>query len=54
MVLWDLVQETLKMRRIVEFGDVIGMVVCNTFFKEEDSKLITHQFGDNRSLNGKG
>ena len=26
------------------------MVVCNTFFKLEDSKLITYQSGDNRSI----
>ena len=24
--------------------------VCNTFFKKEDSKLITYQSGDNRSM----
>ena len=29
--------------RILEFGDAVGMVVCNTFFKKEDSKLITYQ-----------
>ena len=23
--------------RILEFGDAVGMVVCNTFFKKEDS-----------------
>ena len=26
------------------------MVVCNTFFKKENSKLITYQYGDNRSM----
>ena len=26
------------------------MVVCNTFFKKEDSKLITYQSVDNRSM----
>ena len=36
--------------RILEFGDAVGMVVCNTFFKKEDSKLITYQSGDNRSI----
>ena len=36
--------------RILEFGDVVGMVVCNTFFKKEDSKLITYQSGNNRSM----
>ena len=36
--------------RILEFGDALGMVVCNTFFKKEDSKLITYQSGDNRSM----
>ena len=38
--------------RIVEFGDALGMVVCNTFFKKEDSKLITYQSGDDRSMIG--
>ena len=28
----------------------LGMVVCNTFFKNEDSKLINYQSGDNRSM----
>ena len=28
--------------RILEFGDSVGMVVCNTFFKKENSKLITY------------
>ena len=36
--------------RILEFGDAVGMVVCNTFFRKEDSKLITDQSGDNRSM----
>ena len=36
--------------RILEFGDAVGMVVCNTFFKKEYSKLITYQSGDNRSM----
>ena len=27
--------------RILEFGDAVDMVVCNTFFKKEDSKPIT-------------
>ena len=35
---------------ILEFGDAVVMVVCNTFFKKEDSKLITYQSGDNRSM----
>ena len=26
--------------RILEFGDAVGMVVCNTFFKKEDYKLM--------------
>ena len=47
MVVWDLVQEG---ERILEFGDGVGMVVCTTFFKKEDSKLITYQSGDNRSM----
>ena len=37
--------------RILECGD--ALVVCNTFFKKEDSKLITYQSGDNRSMIGK-
>ena len=36
--------------RILEFGDAMGMVVCNTLFKKEDSKLITYQSGDNRRM----
>ena len=36
--------------RILEFGDAVGMAVCNTFFKKEDSKLITYQSGDSRSM----
>ena len=36
--------------RILEFGDAVGMVVCNTFFKKEDTKLITYQSGDYRSM----
>ena len=32
--------------RTLEFGDAVG----NTFFKKEDSKLITYQSGDNRSM----
>ena len=36
--------------RNLEFGDAMGMVVCNTFFNKEDSKLITYQSGDNRSM----
>ena len=36
--------------RILEFGDAVGMVVCNTFFKKEDSKLITYQSVDNRGM----
>ena len=36
--------------RILEFGDAVGMVVCITFFKKEDAKLITYQPGDNRSM----
>ena len=34
---------------ILEFGDAVGMVVCNTFFKKEDSKLITYQSGPSAS-----
>ena len=36
--------------RILEFDDAVGMVVCNTFFKKEDSKLIAYHSGDNRSM----
>ena len=39
-----------KGERILEFGDAVSMVVCNTFFKKEDSMLITYKFGDNRSM----
>ena len=35
---------------ILQFGDAVGMVVCNTFFKKDDSKLITYQSGDKRSM----
>ena len=35
---------------ILEFGDAVGMVVCNTFFKKEDSKLTTNQSGDIESM----
>ena len=27
---------TFEGERILEFGDAVGMVVCNTFFKKED------------------
>ena len=37
--------------RILEFGDAVGMAVCNTFFKKDESKLITYQYGDTRSMN---
>ena len=36
--------------RILEFGDAVGMAVCNTFFKREATKLITYYSGDNRSM----
>ena len=36
--------------RILELGDAVSMVVCNTFFKKEDSKPMTYQSGDNRSM----
>ena len=32
--------------RILEFADAVG----NTYFKKEDSKIITYQSGDNRSM----
>ena len=35
---------------ILEFGDAAGMMVCKTFFKKEDSKLINYQSGDNSSI----
>ena len=38
--------------RILEFNDAVGMTVCNTFFKKEDSNLITYQSDDNRSMIG--
>ena len=28
--------------RILEFGDAVGMVVCNTFIRKEDSKLASY------------
>ena len=28
-------------KSILEFGDAVGMAVCNTFFKKEYSMLIT-------------
>ena len=34
--------------RILEFTDVVGIAVCNTFFKKEYSKLIIYQSEDNR------
>ena len=40
----------LILKRILEFDDAVGMAVCNTFFKKEDSKLITYQSGDNRRM----
>ena len=36
--------------RILEFGDAVGMVMRNKFFKKEDSNLITYQSGDKRSM----
>ena len=36
--------------RILEFSDAMGMTVCNTFFRKEDSKLITYQSGENRCM----
>ena len=36
--------------KVLEFGDAVGMVVCNTFFKKEDSTLITYQSEDNVSI----
>ena len=36
--------------RILEFSDAVGMVVCNTFFKKDDFKLITYQYIGNRSM----
>ena len=35
---------------ILEFGDAVGKVVCNTFFKKEYSRLIAYQSDDNRSM----
>ena len=37
-------------KRILEFCDAVGIVVCHTVFKKEYSKLITYQSGDNRSM----
>ena len=30
---------------VLEMGTALYMVVCNTWFKEKDSRLITHSFG---------
>ena len=36
MRIWDLVQEMLKVRGFLEFGDAVSMEVCNIFFRKED------------------
>ena len=45
-----MVQKNAEDKRILEFGDAVGMVVYNTLFKKEDSKQTTYQSGDNRSM----
>lgn len=35
--------------RILEFGDAMEMVVCNTFFKKEERHLATYESGGHRS-----
>ena len=35
---------------ILEFGDAVGMTVCNTFLTKTDSKQIISQSGDNISM----
>src|SRR5260221_7834353 len=35
--------------RILEFGDAMDLVVCNTMFKKEESKLVTYESGGTRS-----
>ena len=49
-MVWAFGTRNAEGERILEFGDAVGMVVCNTLFKKEDSKLITYQSGDNRSM----
>jgi len=36
--------------RVLEFADSFGMVVCNTYFKKEDEKLITYKSGVNATV----
>ena len=35
--------------RILELGDAMNMVVCNTFFKNRENRLITYPSGGNQS-----
>ena len=35
--------------RILELGDAMDMIVCNTFFQKRDSRLITYSSGGNQS-----
>ena len=47
---YGIVTRSAEGERILEFGDAVVMAVFNTFFNKEDSKLITYQPGDNRSM----
>ena len=38
-------KRNLEGERILEFGDAVDMVVCNTLFKKEASKLVTYKSG---------
>ena len=35
--------------RMIEFGDALDMVVCNTMFKKRPSRLITYESGGMKS-----
>ena len=35
--------------RVLEFGDVLDMIVCNTMFKKRPSRLITYESGGIKS-----
>ena len=48
MVVWDLLQETLKVKDSrIWCMQWAWWCVCSTFSKKEDSKFITYQSGDN-------
>ena len=35
--------------RILEFDNAMDMILCNTMFKKEDTKLVTYESGDIKS-----